>query len=305
MPKNRHHLAAFVPLIALTAFGCPTRPAPGRDGGGGAPEGGQGGSLGADASAGAGAAGNVGTAGAAGRGTGGFSGAAGASGAGGAAGAAGAGSPGGTTGEAGHAQAGAGGGAGAAVGGSGGAAGGGCSSACGPTATCVGSACLLNDGQQCSLANQCASAVCTPFYPDVDGDGYGTGLAVGFCGTATPVGYSAQTGDCCDNASNLALAKLIHPNAAFQTTSAGGVCGVTWDYNCDGAVESSISTGGCAPDAIYPSCAREFVNYPESDCGMVKEDGSCFGETVSNPNGPGTMNVCAGTAGGPETVGCR
>src|SRR5579871_4185819 len=298
MFKNRHLLAALVPPVALTAFACPTRPAPGRDGGGGGPEGGKSGSLGADASAGAGAAGNLGTAGAAGNGTGGFAEAGGGSGAGGA----GAGSPGGTTGGAGHPEAGAGG----AVGGSGGAAGGGCSSACGPTATCMGSACLLNDGQQCTLANQCASGVCTSFYPDVDGDGYGTGLAVGFCGTATPVGYSAQTGDCCDNATNLALAKLIHPNAGFQTTSAGGVCGVTWDYNCDGTVETSLSAGECDVNATYPTCARVLLNYPESFCGMVENDYTCIAETVDNPSGPGTMNVCAGfSQGGPQTLGCK
>ncbi len=288
MPKNRHPLAAFVPLIAFTTLACPTRPAPGADGAGGARIGGQSGSLGTDASAGAGPVGRGGTAGTAD------------SGAGGSAGAAGAGSPGGTTGEAGHAQAGTGG----AVGGSGGAAGGGCSSACGLSATCVGSTCLLNDGQQCSLASQCVSGKCSPFYQDVDGDGYGTGPATGFCGTVAPVGYAALTGDCCDNAPNLFLATLIHPNAGFQTGPAG-VCGVTWDYNCDSVVETSLSNSGCDSDAIYPSCTSTFVNYPESECGTIQTNLGCFGEMVSNPTGPGTMNVCVGIGGGPEMLGCR
>ncbi len=97
----------------------------------------------------------------------------------------------------------------------------------------------VKDGQPCSLAKECASGTCTPFYVDIDGDGYGAGQATGFCGTAPPVGYSAQSGDCCDSASNLAIAKLIHPGADFQTTSAGGVCNITWDYDCSGAVESN------------------------------------------------------------------
>ena len=83
---------------------------------------------------------------------------------------------------------------------------------------------------------------CTPFYVDVDGDGYGAGQAMGFCGTTPPVGYSAQSGDCCDSAPNLAIAKLIHPGADFQTTSAGGTCNITWDYDCSGAVESNPRT---------------------------------------------------------------
>ena len=98
----------------------------------------------------------------------------------------------------------------------------------------------LGDGQPCSLATNCTSHVCTGFYVDVDGDGYGAGQAVGFCGTTAPIGYASQSGDCCDSATNLAVAKLIHPGADFQTTSAGGVCGITWDYDCSGAIEQSI-----------------------------------------------------------------
>jgi hypothetical protein len=183
----------------------------------------------------------------------------------------------------------------------------GCASVCSGTQTCVGSTCLLNDGQQCALVAQCASGACTPFYQDVDGDGYGSGAATGFCGTTTPIGYAAQTGDCCDNASNLALAKLIHPNAGFQTTSAGGVCGVTWDYDCDGTVETSLSNGECGSASVYPSCTRQFVNYPEADCGMMNvSDYSCVPETVPSSTGSGTMNICAGgSMGGPQTLGCR
>ena len=106
-------------------------------------------------------------------------------------------------------------------------------------------AATVRDGQPCSLAKDCASGTCSPFYVDVDGDGYGAGQAMGFCGTTPPVGYAAQSGDCCDSAPNLAIAKLIHPGADFQTTSAGGTCNITWDYDCSGAVESSPKTVAC------------------------------------------------------------
>ena len=64
------------------------------------------------------------------------------------------------------------------------------------------------EGQSCFVPGDCASGLCSPFYVDVDGDGYGTGQAMGFCGTTAPVGYSAQSGDCCDNATNISVTVL-------------------------------------------------------------------------------------------------
>ena len=176
-----------------------------------------------------------------------------------------------------------------------------CSPACSSaTQTCVGTTCLFNDGQSCALASQCASNVCTPFYVDQDGDGYGTGPASGFCGTAAPVGYSAQTGDCCDTASNLALAKLIHPNAGFQTTSAGGVCGINWDYDCDGSIETSKSAGQCGPDSVYPSCTPVFMNFSQDYCGTPQASYTCSAEMI------GGTNACVGgTLADGGALGCR
>ena len=151
-----------------------------------------------------------------------------------------------------------------------------CSPACSSsTQTCVGTSCLLNDGQSCSVASQCVSNKCTPFYVDQDGDGYGTGQATGFCGTSAPVGYAAQNGDCCDTATNIAVAKLIHPGAGFQTTSAGGVCNITWDYNCSGAVEKTAST--CRRVAAFLGLLLRFAEFPESSCGENVASRSCAG----------------------------
>jgi hypothetical protein len=204
---------------------------------------------------------------------------------------------GGSTAGAGGSAAGAGGGA---VGGSTGAGGTPvtCSPACNSTTqTCVGTKCLANDGQSCGLASQCASGACTPFYADADGDGYGAGSAAGFCGTTAPVGYATMTGDCCDDATHLAVAKLIHPGADYQTTSAGGVCNITWDYNCSGAVEKAFAnlSGGCGSGA---ACVPAYTPYPDADCGLQESSAGC------SLGGPGGPTACY-TAGVTTALGCR
>jgi hypothetical protein len=188
------------------------------------------------------------------------------------------------------------------VGGTGGSAGTGGGSGLGGVGAggVAGIAGTVRDGQPCALSKDCTSGACTPFYVDVDNDGYGAGQAIGFCGTTPPVGYSAQSGDCCDSASNLAFAKLIHPGADFQTTSAGGVCNITWDYDCSGIVESNPQTVACGQ--TYPACTTTIVDLAESFCGTGYEDTcSCGGR------GDGTTGACFTNCGGhpPITVGCR
>jgi hypothetical protein len=153
----------------------------------------------------------------------------------------------------------------------------------------------VKDGQPCSLANDCASGTCTPFYVDIDGDGYGAGQAIGFCGTTPPIGYSAQSGDCCDSASNLAIAKLIHPGADFQPTSAGGVCNITWDYDCSGRIEKDRMN--CASCTQAP-CGCAYTDFPDSDCGVGMAGMGC-----SLSGYP--QQVCQLFAGGVGPVACK
>jgi hypothetical protein len=175
-----------------------------------------------------------------------------------------------------------------------------CSPACNSTTqTCVGTKCLANDGQPCGLAPQCTSGVCTAFYADADGDGYGAGTATGFCGTTAPIGYATLNGDCCDDATHLAVAKLIHPGADFQTTSAGGVCSITWDYDCSNAIEKSFGnlTGGCQAGSAA-ACTPIYTPYPDADCGMTESAASC------SLGGPGGPSACY-TAGTGAVLGCK
>ncbi|HLK92324.1 MAG TPA: hypothetical protein VKZ18_20690 [Polyangia bacterium] len=257
-------IALLAPL-SLLLLGCPTRPAPKSDAADDtSSEGGQDASseAGAGGKAATGIGGAAGTTGGAAGTGGGFGGAGGTAGASGLAGAAG------------------------VAGGGGGLAG------AGGGAT--------KDGQPCSLATDCASHVCTPFYVDVDGDGYGTGQATGFCGTTPPIGYSAQSGDCCDTATNLAVAKLIHPGADFQTTSAGGVCNITWDYDCNGTVETSPQVASCP--ATYPLCTTVMSNGDPSTCGTPTDRTCGCSGAGSGTSGECTLNC---TVHPSFSVGCK
>jgi hypothetical protein len=107
-----------------------------------------------------------------------------------------------------------------------------------------------------------------------------------------------MNGDCCDNATNIAVAKLIHPGADFQTTSAGGVCGITWDYDCSGTVESDPQD--CTDCSAYPSCQCITGNRSESSCGTSGiNEHSCVGLSQNQT----CMNV--GATGGPGTIACK
>jgi hypothetical protein len=183
------------------------------------------------------------------------------------------------------------------VGGTGGSAGTGGGSGLGGVGAggVAGIAGTVRDGQPCALSKDCTSGACTPFYVDVDNDGYGAGQAIGFCGTTPPVGYSAQSGDCCDSASNLAIAKLIHPGADFQTTSAGGVCNITWDYDCSGIVEKNrMDCTSCTQDP----CSCIYASFPDSDCGSNQAGVSCSLAGAPTP-------TCQSFAGGAGPVACK
>jgi hypothetical protein len=300
MTTNKLTICLLAIPLALTALACPTKIKPGdeEDGGAGtggattaaggaagSAEGGKVGSGGAGGSKGTGGA--IETGGATGTGgvtsTGGVTGTGGAMSTGGMTGTGGAVSTGGMTGTGGAKSTG-------GVSGTGGAPVT-CNPACASTQTCVGTQCLSNDGQTCSLPSQCASKTCTGFYLDVDGDGYGAGSPVGFCGTAAPIGYATQNGDCCDTATNIAVAKLIHPGADFQTTAAN-VCNITWDYNCSGNTEEAFEQlTGCSA-----SCQSEFQPFPESDCGQQESAVSCSLDTGG---------TCRQGSGAPQPLGCK
>jgi len=114
-----------------------------------------------------------------------------------------------------------------------------CGNTCATTQMCKSGKCALRDGQPCATSKDCASSACNIFFRDEDGDGYGSPTSsIGRCATpSAPAGYVTNSQDCCDNGGNLLIAAKIHPGAEFQSVSAGGLCGVGWDYDCNGAID--------------------------------------------------------------------
>lgn len=108
-----------------------------------------------------------------------------------------------------------------------------------------------------------------PFYPDSDGDGFGTAPSLNAC--SPPPGYASQPDDCDD------ADPAVHPYA-YETCSSPG------DLNCDGIVSSSIDADGdgsspCGEKAdcddtnatIYPG-AEELCDGLDNDCNLYIDD---------------------------------
>jgi hypothetical protein len=160
-----------------------------------------------------------------------------------------------------------------------------------------------NDGTQvCSdgVTNSygaCTGAVQQPttYFRDADGDGFGSAATTTVCGPP-PAGYTDQSGDCCDDGGNLALAKTIFPGQTLFFDKAANICGITWNYNCsaNGSVETPMIAGGCVSDT--PPCTNAIRSLTESACGT--QVGICGCATISN-------GTCMGACSGGTVVTCH
>lgn len=172
--------------------------------------------------------------------------------------------------------------------------------ACGNTMSCKTGTCLLDDGERCTIAAECASNACTGFYVDADGDGYGAeSAAVGFCGTAPPPGYATSHDDCCDVVTD---GFNLHPNQTMWFTSPSAAsCGTTWDYNCDNIIEEEVTTTECTPNpaGVCPVGPAWSGTSTVPSCGTTGEEGACI------QPGAAPSSFCAGTQPAPFTQGCH
>ena len=137
---------------------------------------------------------------------------------------------------------------------------------------CSSGVCKTANGFSCTAAGDCASAVCSTFFKDEDGDGQGGTAGARFCGTSPPAGYFSTGVDCCDTDNRVKKASM-----ATTWRAAANNCG-DFDYDCSSAVErelpaasSCISVAQCSPgwSGAVPACgaSASFLNCMVMDPG--------------------------------------
>lgn len=146
----------------------------------------------------------------------------------------------------------------------------------------------------------CTGAVLVPvtYYRDADGDGFGSSATATVCSGTKPSGYSDQTGDCCDDGGDVALAAKIHPGQAEFFETPANLCNVTWNYDCSSAVETDPPSHGtgCLDNTSAPACVKEVTPFNESSCGQTAVECGC---------GATSQNACTTGCGSSYTVKCH
>ena len=132
----------------------------------------------------------------------------------------------------------------------------------------------------------------TPFYPDLDGDGYGAGASVAAC--VPPPGYVANTSDCDDNASAVRPGGIEVCNSRDDDCDAeideGAINPRDWylDADADGWGDAAQTTAACAVPAGYTGrpgdCddgrntdrpgANELCDGRDNDCDLQTDEGA-------------------------------
>lgn len=143
----------------------------------------------------------------------------------------------------------------------------------------------------CTKDEDCLSGSCRLSYRDKDGDGYGTNDDVtGRCDGTIPAGYTAFGGDCCDDGGNLELAALIHPGQTEYFDSPANICGIAWDYDCNG----QLGFGGytCSNTNDGEACANpEMRNYETSSAKATTRPTGCAANGLSCDTGCMSQSV--------------
>lgn len=165
-----------------------------------------------------------------------------------------------------------------------------------------GSLCLLGmcrapDGQPCEVGVDCISGVCSPFYLDLDGDGYGaesSGIER-VCGNAPPgFNYFPNNLDCCDQADVLSHAADANPDfvsgsAALGRTYGADGCAKPFDWNCDGVEtrEINTTTAPCSSFTTQATCPSGRFDTAIPNCGFTAIYNDCIWDGTSCGNGQG------------------
>jgi hypothetical protein len=163
---------------------------------------------------------------------------------------------------------------------------------CGGGASCQngGTACLKPNGVACTSASQCSSGICSTYFADTDGDGYGnSNSTISVCGASPPSGYTTDSSDCCDTDNQAFPGQTSY----FGAPRAG--CG-GFDYNCDGTNTKLLTqTTSYTCDLTFHTCNFYNAGWAGSipDCGLRVNWITGCSYTVYNgtPTCPTTVQV--------------
>src|SRR5690606_20836007 len=152
---------------------------------------------------------------------------------------------------------------------------------CGANSQCTGDGvCKRIDGVDCTSSAQCVSGVCTTFYRDEDGDGFGFDESPkSVCGTTPPANHVLKPGDCCD------IDDKANPANKSNYTTANE-CG-SFDYDCDGdETPSATQVGSCSGHAGACSGSEGIPGWSGGipACGKSGSHLECKTSAGSNPS---------------------
>lgn len=158
----------------------------------------------------------------------------------------------------------------------------------------------FQEAPTCSSDDDCFSGECRISFRDQDGDGFGVeSNSTGRCDGTIPAGYTALSGDCCDDGGDLEIASLIHPGQTEFFDAPANICGISWDYDCSGAVQTSVPSlpQGCLNGGSAPPCYQAQASMTENDCGVTRGAYSCAAtgypqQSCTNAGGTGVLIRC-------------
>jgi hypothetical protein len=152
---------------------------------------------------------------------------------------------------------------------------------CDGESKCIRGKCRFPTGAECGSDEDCIGGICSKFYEDSDGDGFGAESTdvIFVCGEEAPgPQWVTNNEDCCDIADDPDVAAAVNPDyAGGDTIDAAGGCPEPYDWNCDGLVSHNVLIGSaCANFTSQVTCPSMVFVESSVACGEKGIMSACF-----------------------------
>jgi hypothetical protein len=157
------------------------------------------------------------------------------------------------------------------------------------------------NGSACNQPGDCESNVCTRWFLDVDGDGFGSQGPSGFlsfCGPNVPnvpgQRFVARADDCCDAIFDVRPGQTVGGEASYFCPAAsarGGMAFNSFDYNCDGRQVSTEAVLNF--NSLHPDCTTRTAE----QCFNGTGDGSGWIDSIPDCGREGNFQTGCAPAG--------